>query len=47
MVADGVRSASDEALLDGVDVVPAGEPLAGKFFPIVLDPATLPTVSPQ
>lgn len=32
-IADGVTSATDEPLLDGVPVVPPGEPLAGQFFP--------------
>ncbi|WP_425400222.1 phytanoyl-CoA dioxygenase family protein [Aeoliella sp.] len=32
-IADGVTSATDEPLLEGVPVVPPGEPLAGQFFP--------------
>jgi hypothetical protein len=36
---DGVRSASDETLLDGVPPVPAGEPMGGQFFPLLFDPA--------
>ncbi|MCH5372473.1 MAG: phytanoyl-CoA dioxygenase family protein [Planctomycetes bacterium] len=41
-VRDGVRSDSDRPLLEGVPVVPAGEPLGGQFFPLLLDPAKLP-----
>ena len=37
-VRDGVRSASDEPLLDGVPVVPRGQPLSGQFFPLLYDP---------
>ncbi|MBI1902265.1 MAG: phytanoyl-CoA dioxygenase family protein [Planctomycetia bacterium] len=36
---DGVQSASSEPLLDGVPVVPAGQPMAGQFFPLLYDPA--------
>ncbi len=36
---DGVRSASNEPLLDGVPPVPAGEKMAGQFFPLLFDPA--------
>ena len=32
---DGVRSASDEPLLEGVPVIPAGEKLEGRFFPLL------------
>jgi ectoine hydroxylase-related dioxygenase (phytanoyl-CoA dioxygenase family) len=35
VVRDGVRSASDEALLEGVPPVPAGTRLAGRFFPML------------
>jgi ectoine hydroxylase-related dioxygenase (phytanoyl-CoA dioxygenase family) len=35
---DGVRSVSDGPLLDGVPPVPSGEALAGRFFPLLLDP---------
>ncbi len=34
-IRDGVRSASDEPLLEGVPVVPRGEKLAGQFFPLL------------
>ncbi len=40
LVRDGVRSVSDEPLLEGVPVVPSGEPLDGQFFPLLYDPAT-------
>lgn len=39
VVRDGVRSATDEPLLQGVPVVPAGTPLGGRFFPLLFDPA--------
>ncbi|TWT30402.1 Phytanoyl-CoA dioxygenase (PhyH) [Posidoniimonas corsicana] len=35
LVADGVRSDSDESLLAGVPMVPKGEPLGGRFFPLL------------
>jgi len=35
---DGVRSASDEPLLDGVPPIPTGEPMGGQFFPLLYDP---------
>jgi ectoine hydroxylase-related dioxygenase (phytanoyl-CoA dioxygenase family) len=35
VVRDGVRSASDQPLLDGVPPVPSGEPLGGQFFPLL------------
>lgn len=34
-ISDGVRSASDEPLLEGVPVVSRGEILAGQFFPLL------------
>lgn len=40
-VKDGVRSSSHEPLLDGVPPIPAGEPLGGKFFPLLFDPRML------
>ena len=39
MFGDGVRSASDEAPLAGVPPVPAGQPMGGRFFPLLYDPA--------
>jgi len=39
VVKDGVRSESDEPLLTGVPVVPKGQPLGGRFFPLLFDPA--------
>lgn len=36
VVRDGVCSNVDESLLEGVDVIPAGTPLGGKFFPLLL-----------
>jgi ectoine hydroxylase-related dioxygenase (phytanoyl-CoA dioxygenase family) len=38
VVRDGVRSDSDQPLLAGVPVVPAGQPLGGRFFPLLYDP---------
>jgi len=39
VVKDGVCSAVNEPLLDGVDVIPAGRPLGGRFYPLLLDEA--------
>jgi ectoine hydroxylase-related dioxygenase (phytanoyl-CoA dioxygenase family) len=39
MCRDGVQSMSDQPLLDGVPVVPAGQPLDGRFFPLLYDPS--------
>ena len=39
-VRDGVRSDSNEPLLDGVPPIPAGQPLGGRFFPLLLDRLT-------
>ena len=38
VVRDGVRSASDSPLLDGVPPVPSGQPLGGRFFPLLYTP---------
>lgn len=38
VVRDGVRSDSDQPLLDGVPAVPKGRPLDGQFFPLLYDP---------
>jgi ectoine hydroxylase-related dioxygenase (phytanoyl-CoA dioxygenase family) len=35
---DGVRSAADEPLLKGVAVIPKGEKMGGRFFPLLFDP---------
>src|SRR5262245_53210175 len=35
---DGVESASDEAHLEGVPAIPAGEKMAGQFFPLLFGP---------
>ncbi|HEX5708972.1 MAG TPA: phytanoyl-CoA dioxygenase family protein [Pyrinomonadaceae bacterium] len=40
VVLDGVRSDSDEPLLAGVPVIPRGEPLGGRFFPLLLGTET-------
>jgi ectoine hydroxylase-related dioxygenase (phytanoyl-CoA dioxygenase family) len=37
-VRDGVRSDSNESLLEGVPVVAAGQPLGGQFFPLLFSP---------
>jgi ectoine hydroxylase-related dioxygenase (phytanoyl-CoA dioxygenase family) len=36
---DGVRSASNEPLLEGVPPIPAGEKIQGQFFPLLFEPA--------
>ena len=38
---DGVRSASNDPLLEGVPPIPAGEPMGGQFFPKLFDPQGL------
>jgi ectoine hydroxylase-related dioxygenase (phytanoyl-CoA dioxygenase family) len=35
---DGVLSASDETLLEGVPAIPAGEKIDGQFFPLLFEP---------
>jgi ectoine hydroxylase-related dioxygenase (phytanoyl-CoA dioxygenase family) len=40
-VKDGVSSDSDEPLLHGVPKIAKGQPLGGRFFPLLFDPATL------
>ena len=37
MFRDGVCSASNDSLLEGVPPIPAGEKLAGQFFPLLID----------
>ncbi len=41
VVRDGVRSMSDEPLLEGVPRIPAGKELSGQFFPLLFDPREL------
>lgn len=41
VVRDGVRSATDMPLLQGVPVIPSGQPLGGQFFPLLFDPDRL------
>lgn len=36
--ADGVMSASDEPLLQGVPAIPVGQKMAGQFFPLLFEP---------
>lgn len=38
---DGVRSASNEPLLEGVPPIRAGQPMDGRFFPSLFDPRML------
>jgi ectoine hydroxylase-related dioxygenase (phytanoyl-CoA dioxygenase family) len=38
---DGVRSASDAPLLEGVPVIPSGKLMGGQFFPLLFDPAAI------
>ena len=40
MFRDGVRSASNDPLLDGVPPIPAGERIDGQFFPLLFDAGT-------
>jgi ectoine hydroxylase-related dioxygenase (phytanoyl-CoA dioxygenase family) len=35
---DGVRSDSDASPLEGVPAIPRGEPMGGRFFPLLFDP---------
>lgn len=35
---DGVRSATDEPLLEGVPPIPKGEKMQGRFFPLLYEP---------
>jgi ectoine hydroxylase-related dioxygenase (phytanoyl-CoA dioxygenase family) len=37
---DGVRSASDDPLLQGVPPIPSGEQIQGQFFPLLFDPSS-------
>ncbi len=41
VVKDGVQSDVDEPLLQGADTIPAGNPLGGKFYPLLFDPSLL------
>jgi ectoine hydroxylase-related dioxygenase (phytanoyl-CoA dioxygenase family) len=36
---DGVKSATNDPLLEGVPPIPAGEKMDGQFFPLLFDPA--------
>lgn len=38
---DGVLSDKNEELLSGVPPIPAGQPMTGQFFPLLLDPAQI------
>jgi len=38
VIRDGIRSCSNEPLLEGVPRIPAGEKLGGQFFPLLFDP---------
>lgn len=38
---DGVCSASDEVMLEGVPPIPDGQPMNGQFFPLLLDPTEI------
>jgi ectoine hydroxylase-related dioxygenase (phytanoyl-CoA dioxygenase family) len=44
---DGVRSASDEPLLNGVPPVPNGAKMEGRFFPLLFDPRTAAHSAPH
>ena len=36
--ADGVVSDADEPLLEGVPIIPKGNKMEGRFFPLLFDP---------
>ena len=36
---DGVHSASNEPLLAGIPAIPQGEPMGGRFFPLLYRPS--------
>jgi hypothetical protein len=36
---DGVKSASDLPLLQGVPSIPSGQKMGGQFFPLLFDPS--------
>ena len=38
---DGVESASDQPLLEGVPPIPRGEKMGGQFFPLLFDPGNI------
>ena len=38
---DGVRSACDAPPLEGVPAIPSGQPMTGRFFPLLFDPSVL------
>lgn len=38
---EGVRSASDAPPLEGVPAIPTGQPMTGRFFPLLFDPPML------
>ena len=38
---DGVKSNTDEPLLEGVPVIPKGEKIGGRFFPLLFDPSAV------
>ena len=40
VIKDGVRSASNEPLLQGIPVIRAGEKVEGQFFPMLYEPST-------
>ena len=41
VIRDGVRSDSNEPLLEGVPVIPKGEKLSGQYFPVLFDSAEI------
>jgi len=40
VIRDGIWSATNEPLLEGVPVIPSGEQIQGQFFPLLYDPMT-------
>ena len=41
VIRDGVCSAADEVLLEGVPAIPVNTPMQGQFFPLLFDPAAI------
>jgi len=39
VMVDGVRSASNDPLLQGIPAIPAGEKVEGRYFPLLYAPA--------
>jgi ectoine hydroxylase-related dioxygenase (phytanoyl-CoA dioxygenase family) len=42
--ADGVRSETDDSLLQGVPAIPQGQPMSGQFFPLLFPGQAVPSI---